>query len=163
QVELRQAAAHELGAIQPAGFDVVVLNSVAQYFPDVRYLMNVLRLALGALAPGGAVFVGDVRSLPLLEAFATSVELAQAPDVLDVRDVPNARVARELDALARLAQKPRPATVADLRASLAWEGAAGVDPEALWTLAPDYDVAITWSASGPRAFDARFRRRDAGP
>src|SRR5262249_46685578 len=79
------AAAHELGTAlerDPEGFDVVVLNSVAQYFPDVRYLMEVLRHAVHHLAPGGAVFVGDVRSLPLFPAFAASVELAQAADDL---------------------------------------------------------------------------------
>ena len=35
----------------------------------------------GPWRPGGAVFVGDVRSLPLLEAFHASVELFQAPAV----------------------------------------------------------------------------------
>ena len=35
------------------------------------------------VAPGGAVFIGDVRSLPLLEAFAASVERFQAPDLAD--------------------------------------------------------------------------------
>jgi aryl carrier-like protein len=214
---------------------------------------------MDALAPGGAVFVGDVRSLPLHPAFAASVELHQAPDdlaaadllarierrrrhdselvidpelfhalageladlddveiqlkrgrhgnemsrfrydvilrkrdparapagaptpaaeplrapslaelqrllaagpdALDIHDVPNARVWRELEALARLSREPRPATVAELRAILDGDTRAAIDPEALWTLAPDYDVQVTWSSSGPQAFDARFRRR----
>jgi natural product biosynthesis luciferase-like monooxygenase protein len=260
-VELMQGAAHEIGAIRPQGFDVVVLNSVAQYFPDASYLVNVLRLAVDALAPGGAVFVGDVRSLPLFPAFAASVELAQAPDGLSVaelrarierrrrhdselvvdpdlfhalggevhelddvevqlkrgrhanemsrfrydvvlrkrdpaaadaaapasaappvlaptlaelerllargpheleaRDIPNARVWRDIEALARLEREPQPATVAELRAVLAGNAAGAVDPEALWELAPGYDVAVTWARSGPHSFDARFRRRDA--
>jgi natural product biosynthesis luciferase-like monooxygenase protein len=260
-VELVQGAAHEIGSIRPGGFDVVVLNSVAQYFPDARYLVDVLRQAMNSLAPGGAVFVGDVRSLPLHPAFAASVELHQAPDglpiddlltrierrrrrdgelvidpelfhalgveladldnvdiqlkrgrhgnemsrfrydvvlrkrdpagaeplatpavrepvraatladlerllaegpdVLDVHGVPNARVWREIEALARLGREPRPATVAELRAILDGDARSTIDPEALWTLAPDYDVAVTWSALGPHAFDARFRRHGA--
>ena len=32
--------------------------------------------------PGGRIFVGDVSSLPLLEAFHTSVELYRAADAL---------------------------------------------------------------------------------
>jgi hypothetical protein len=259
-VELVQGAAHEIGAIRPDGFDVVVLNSVAQYFPDARYLVNVLRLCMEALAPGGAVFVGDVRSLPLFHAFAASVELHQAPDdlaitdllaridrrrrhdgelvidpdlfhalgaeladlddvevqlkrgrpgnemsrfrydvvlrkrggaaaieappdaakavrapslpelqrllaeghdALDAHEIPNARVWREIEAVARLAREPRPATVAELRAILEDDVRPAVDPESLWALAPDYDVSVTFSSSGPHAFDARFRRRGA--
>ena len=52
-----------------------MLNSVVQYFPGVGYLDDVIDKAVGVLAPGGSVFVGDVRSLPLLEAF--HVELAR--------------------------------------------------------------------------------------
>ena len=40
------------------------LNSVIQYFPDLDYLMTVLEGAVESVRPGGAVFVGDVRSLP---------------------------------------------------------------------------------------------------
>ena len=67
--------------------DVVVINSVSQYFPDVDYLRRVLALAVARLAPGGAVFVGDVRSLPLLEAFHASVELSQAPATVTVTEL----------------------------------------------------------------------------
>jgi natural product biosynthesis luciferase-like monooxygenase protein len=82
-VTLRAAAADTLATQTDLGtFDVVVINSVAQYFPDVDYLVRVLTQAVGQLAPGGAVFIGDVRSLPLLEAFHTSVELAQAPALM---------------------------------------------------------------------------------
>ncbi|HVZ73440.1 MAG TPA: MupA/Atu3671 family FMN-dependent luciferase-like monooxygenase [Polyangia bacterium] len=86
QVELVQAKADEIGAVSPAGFDVVVINSVAQYFPDARYLVKVLSLAVDALAPGGAVFLGDVRSLALFDAFAVSIELAQAPDATPIAE-----------------------------------------------------------------------------
>ncbi len=62
-------------------FDVIVLNSVVQYFPDVEYLTRVLTRAATIVAPGGTIFIGDVRHLGLLEAFHTSVELARAaPD-----------------------------------------------------------------------------------
>ena len=49
-------------------FDTIVLNSVVQYFPDIEYLTQVLEGAVHVGAPGGAIFIGDVRSLPLLEA-----------------------------------------------------------------------------------------------
>ena len=75
QVALEQKAAHEFESDKMRGrFDVVVMNSVIQYFPDIDYLMSVLEGAVTAVRPGGAIFIGDVRSLPLLETFHTSVE-----------------------------------------------------------------------------------------
>jgi len=79
--EFFECAADELSTLPEQRFDVVVLNSVVQYFPDQQYLLRVLQGALRRLAPGGSVLVGDVRSLPLLECFHASVQLAQAgPD-----------------------------------------------------------------------------------
>jgi len=77
-VTVARHTADDFSGIEPGSFDLVILNSVVQYFPDVEYLRRVLAGAVHATAPGGAVFVGDVRSLPLLEAFAASVELHQA-------------------------------------------------------------------------------------
>ncbi|MGW1595659.1 amino acid adenylation domain-containing protein, partial [Streptomyces sp. NPDC002343] len=54
-------------------FDLVLINSVVQYFPDESYLRRVLDLALAKVGPRGCLFVGDVRSLPLLEPFHASV------------------------------------------------------------------------------------------
>ncbi|MEU2729141.1 amino acid adenylation domain-containing protein [Streptomyces griseoviridis] len=54
-------------------FDLVLINSVVQYFPDESYLRRVLDLALAKAGPRGCLFVGDVRSLPLLEPFHGSV------------------------------------------------------------------------------------------
>ncbi|HEX3525566.1 MAG TPA: non-ribosomal peptide synthase/polyketide synthase, partial [Thermoanaerobaculia bacterium] len=78
-VELMQGLADDWSGVVPGAFDLVVINSVAQYFPSAEYLQRVLEAAVGAVAPGGAVFVGDVRSLPLLPAFHASVELATVP------------------------------------------------------------------------------------
>jgi amino acid adenylation domain-containing protein len=77
RVELWQRAADDFGGIAPGSFDLVVLNSVAQYFPGVDYLVAVLTEALRALAPGGAVFLGDLRSLPQLPALAAGIELVR--------------------------------------------------------------------------------------
>ncbi len=66
---------------------LVVLNSVVQYFPGVDYLVKVLAGAVAAVAPGGAVFVGDVRSLPLLEAFHASVQLHRAAGSLPAAEL----------------------------------------------------------------------------
>ncbi|MFH8254109.1 amino acid adenylation domain-containing protein [Streptomyces roseolus] len=74
KVELHVRPAHDFSGLRRGFYDTVVLNSVVQYFPDVDYLTRVLRGALDLLAPGGRLFVGDVRSLALLRAFRASVE-----------------------------------------------------------------------------------------
>ncbi|RJQ75871.1 non-ribosomal peptide synthetase [Amycolatopsis panacis] len=79
RVELRVQPAHVLDGLPVGFFDTVVLNSVVQYFPNAAYLREVLEQVLGLLAPGGRVFVGDVRNLPLLAALRTAVELGR-PD-----------------------------------------------------------------------------------
>ena len=61
-------------------FDVVVLNSVVQYFPSAGYLLDVLAMAMRLLAPGGALFIGDVRNLSLSGAFTTGVLSASTGD-----------------------------------------------------------------------------------
>ncbi|MDQ2693850.1 MAG: AMP-binding protein, partial [Pseudomonadota bacterium] len=79
RVTLLARPADDFGGVTPQSFDAVILNSVIQYFPDVDYLLAVLEGAMAAAAPGGFVYVGDVRSLPLLEAFHASVQLHRAP------------------------------------------------------------------------------------
>ncbi|MEJ8277563.1 amino acid adenylation domain-containing protein [Pseudonocardia spirodelae] len=77
RVELASAAAHELDGLS-GPFDTIVINSVAQYFPGPEYLTDVLRRAAALLAPGGAVFVGDVRHAGLLRTFRAGVTAARA-------------------------------------------------------------------------------------
>ncbi|MEG3973584.1 amino acid adenylation domain-containing protein [Microcoleus sp. herbarium8] len=77
-VTLIQKMATDFEGVETAAFDAVILNSVVQYFPNIDYLVQVLEGAVQATAPGGFIFIGDVRSLPLLEAFHASVQLYQA-------------------------------------------------------------------------------------
>ncbi|MEU3606827.1 amino acid adenylation domain-containing protein [Streptomyces sp. NPDC035033] len=88
RVRLLTRAAHELDGLPEGRFDTVVVNSVVQYFPNADYLTDVLGTALRLLAPGGSVFVGDVRNLRLLEAFATGVQAARngTHDLAALRD-----------------------------------------------------------------------------
>ncbi|MGA9768828.1 MAG: amino acid adenylation domain-containing protein, partial [Blastocatellia bacterium] len=87
QVELLQRAADDFEGIGAGEFDGVILNSVIQYFPGVDYLARVLEGAVNSVKPGGFVFVGDVRSLPLLRAFHCSVELSKAEDSLSIEEL----------------------------------------------------------------------------
>jgi amino acid adenylation domain-containing protein len=81
-ITLLHRPADDFSEIGDGEFDAVILNSVVQYFPSVEYLACVLDGAIRAVRSGGFIFVGDVRSLPLLEVFHTSVGLARAADSL---------------------------------------------------------------------------------
>jgi amino acid adenylation domain-containing protein len=77
-VQLRHQTADNFAGLPKAKFDTVVLNSVAQYFPSVDYLLQVIEGAIEAIGSVGAIFIGDVRSLPLLEPYHAAVQLSQA-------------------------------------------------------------------------------------
>ena len=101
-VTLLHRAADDFSGIEGQAFDAVILNSVVQYFPSIEYLARVLEGAVSAVRPGGFIFVGDVRSLPLLEAFHVSLQLAKAADSLSLdqfRDRVRQNVDREKELL----------------------------------------------------------------
>ncbi|WP_438860845.1 amino acid adenylation domain-containing protein [Amycolatopsis solani] len=75
KVHLAARPAHDLGELPDEPFDTVIVNSVAQYFPSVGYLAEVIRTAAARVRPGGVVFLGDIRNLRSLRAFRTATEL----------------------------------------------------------------------------------------
>ncbi|TQM69597.1 amino acid adenylation domain-containing protein [Actinomadura hallensis] len=130
RVELRAQPAHDFGGLPRGHFDTVVVNSVAQYFPSAGYLAQVLRSAVDLLAPGGAVFVGDVRNLRLLRALRAAVEVTRHGGEVAPGDVPELRAAAEQ--------------------AVRWEGELLLDPDFFPALAGDID--------GIRAVDLRLKR-----
>ncbi|MFI0715942.1 amino acid adenylation domain-containing protein [Streptomyces inhibens] len=90
RVELRVQPAADADGLPAGCFDTVVINSVAQYFPDAGYLTGVIGTALELLAPGGAVFLGDVRDLRLLRCLHTAAQLRHAVPSADVAVVRHA-------------------------------------------------------------------------
>ena len=87
RVEVIERAADDFGGLEPDSFDTVIINSAAHYFPQVAYLTRILENAVKIVKPGGRVFIGDVRSLPLLPLFTCSVELFQAQDSLTLGEL----------------------------------------------------------------------------
>ncbi|MGL5806503.1 MAG: amino acid adenylation domain-containing protein, partial [Xenococcaceae cyanobacterium] len=83
-VTVSQKAAHEIDRLEVEQFDTIIINSVIQYFPNVNYLVQVIEKAVKLVKPGGHIFIGDVRSLSLLETFHTAVQIFQAPDYLSI-------------------------------------------------------------------------------
>ncbi|MDO8805004.1 MAG: amino acid adenylation domain-containing protein [Elusimicrobiota bacterium] len=69
RVTLEKRMAHEISGLPGMRYDTIVINSVAQYFPTVEYLLEVIEKSLALLTPGGHVFIGDVRNFDLASVF----------------------------------------------------------------------------------------------
>lgn len=104
RVHLRGQPAHDVEGLPTGFFDTVVINSVAQYFPSADYLTGVLRDVSTLLAPGGRVFVGDVRNQRLLRTLRAAVESRRDHD-------------------------DKSALRAAVERSVAWEGELLLDPD----------------------------------
>ena len=77
-VTLYQRAAHNMAGIGSEAFDTVLINEVVQHFPSIGYFVRILENLVSVVKPGGSIFIGGLRSLPLLKAFHTSVQLYRA-------------------------------------------------------------------------------------
>jgi ubiquinone/menaquinone biosynthesis C-methylase UbiE len=86
-VTLLERPAEDFEGFAENSFDTFILNSVSHYFPSVSYLLEVIQRAIRVVKPGGLIFIGDVRSLVLLEPFAVSIELYQAPSSMSLGEL----------------------------------------------------------------------------
>lgn len=82
QLKLAQRTADNFEGIAPQSYDTLILNGVAQHFPSMDYFLRVIEKSIHVVRDGGHIFIGDGRSLPLLEAYQTSVALYKSPDAL---------------------------------------------------------------------------------
>ncbi|MDH6199286.1 amino acid adenylation domain-containing protein/thioester reductase-like protein [Mycobacterium frederiksbergense] len=87
RVRLLTQPAHITEGMPQDYFDTIVLNSVIQYFPSAGYLAEVIDKAVELLAPGGALFIGDVRNHSLQGAFQTGVALARTGTGTDTDEI----------------------------------------------------------------------------
>jgi amino acid adenylation domain-containing protein len=104
-VTLSQRSALDFDEVSANSFDALLIVSVAQYFPSIDYLLQVLEKAVNTVEPGGFIFLGDLRSLPLLEAFHASVQFYRASDNLP-RKTLQQRVQKQLFEEKQLAIDP---------------------------------------------------------
>ncbi|MES2439180.1 MAG: amino acid adenylation domain-containing protein [Verrucomicrobiota bacterium] len=100
QVRLFHRPADDFSEIPDAHFDTVIINSVAQYFPDAAYLMRVLEGAARVLKPGGRIFLGDLQGNSLLATHHAEALHERAPSGTttgQLRDSVARRVAMETE------------------------------------------------------------------
>ncbi len=59
-------------------YDMVVINSVMQYFPDSTYAFQLIKRLVKVIHNDGILFLGDIRNNDLNYAFKTSIVLEQS-------------------------------------------------------------------------------------
>lgn len=72
-ITVRQLNAHEVKQLGENVYDVIIINSVVQYFPCIEYLEKVLSSIEYILKETGVVFIGDIRDKEKQEEYYTSV------------------------------------------------------------------------------------------
>ncbi|ATL25759.1 Siderophore biosynthesis non-ribosomal peptide synthetase modules, Bacillibactin synthetase component F [Streptomyces formicae] len=77
RVELRHQPAHDMRGLPTDHFDVIIINSVIQYFPNADYLTNVITKALQLLTPTGTLYIGDIRNLHTARTLHTAIHTQQ--------------------------------------------------------------------------------------
>ncbi|KAJ6520288.1 hypothetical protein C8R45DRAFT_55978 [Mycena sanguinolenta] len=84
---LHVAPAHEFSRpLSSCDFSLVIINSVAQYFPSGDYLKDVIKQASQTMK-SGRIFLGDIRSYGLIEYHNTQRALGSLPGDASVMDV----------------------------------------------------------------------------
>ncbi len=83
-VKASVAAADDFSAIGNDKIDLVLINSVAQYFPNATYLVNVVRRAINAINGSGCIFIGDMQGKNSLEMYHAMDYLPRAADTTSI-------------------------------------------------------------------------------
>ncbi|MCD9026222.1 AMP-binding protein [Cohnella silvisoli] len=74
RIRLLTRFADEISEMEDNSYDLVLLPSTIQFFPDYLYLNNVLREAVRLVRPGGALIVADILDESTKEDFRASLE-----------------------------------------------------------------------------------------
>ncbi len=105
-VQLLRREANRFSPDEVQSFDTIIINSVIQYFPGLDYLLTVLEGAVDAISDGGRLFLGDLRTLPLLELQHASVQFHQADAACTCEEL-SRRVAGQTEREEELLLDPR--------------------------------------------------------
>lgn len=84
RVELLHRPADNFDGFEEQSFDLVIIHSVAQYFPNMNYLKQVIEGVVKLVEPGGKIFIGDVQNFALLETYHTESILARAQESFSI-------------------------------------------------------------------------------
>jgi len=66
-VSAKSCAADDFTGIPLKSFDLIVIHSVAQYFPDTAYFLQVIEQSIKRIKDGGCLYIGDIQGMNCLE------------------------------------------------------------------------------------------------
>lgn len=66
-VSAKSCAADDFNGIPLQAFDLVIIHSVAQYFPNTVYFLKVIEEAVKRISAGGCLYIGDMQGKNSLE------------------------------------------------------------------------------------------------
>ncbi|MEW9698048.1 amino acid adenylation domain-containing protein [Paenibacillus sp. SI8] len=72
-VNLSHIPAHRIDSLDDKNYDLVILNSVVQYFPSHNYLRQVLAKAIEIMNGTGIIFIGDILNQDLKQDMLSSL------------------------------------------------------------------------------------------
>ncbi|MBK8549759.1 MAG: non-ribosomal peptide synthase/polyketide synthase [Ignavibacteria bacterium] len=84
--ELKVGFAHEVKLDKDETVDMIILNSIVQYFPGEKYLSDILAKSIPMLKGKGKIIIGDVRDNRLLKSFKGRLHLAKSKETLSAAD-----------------------------------------------------------------------------
>ena len=102
-VKAAVATADDFSTVKESSLDLVLIHSVAQYFPDTTYLLHVIKEAVKHVEPGGCIFIGDMQgknSLKMHHTFDQFQRSTENNTLADFRKIVDRRVQIEDELLA---------------------------------------------------------------
>lgn len=85
-VSVRTSAADDFSTLSAASFDLVVIHSVAQYFPDTAYFLKVIEGSIKTIKDGGCLFIGDMQGKNSLEMYHAMDYLSHAKNEITLAE-----------------------------------------------------------------------------
>ncbi|SDJ55952.1 amino acid adenylation domain-containing protein [Pedobacter sp. ok626] len=88
-------AADDFSKLIGASFDLILIHSVAQYFPDTAYFLKVIEESVKRLSAGGCLFIGDMQGKNSLTMYHAMDHLSHAKNettLSEFKEVVNNRV-----------------------------------------------------------------------
>lgn len=79
-VTARVCTADDFSDIGDAKFDLIIIHSVAQYFPDSSYFLKVIEESVQRINDGGCLFIGDMQGKNSLEMCHAMDHLPRSKD-----------------------------------------------------------------------------------
>ncbi|MDG1689725.1 MAG: class I SAM-dependent methyltransferase [Flavobacteriales bacterium] len=83
KIELFKLDALNIDKIPSVKYDLIIINSVAQYFPSLDYILSFFKKIEQFASPNCNIFLGDIRSYDLQKLFYFDITKKKFPSISD--------------------------------------------------------------------------------